>query len=226
MKEIKLQLDLHEGPIWPNINEHPTCEDPCLCTGIPAIDQDSELQKLDRDLQEIYISHYSFTHGVAYNYKQYLHDIPSMLNIMNKIKTKINSYKGVYILDEITPLLLHDMKWKKESSYKRIYLYPNFSDGPISTRHFSNTVRLCTEIPILDNDDTLKRLYEIIYSFYASHLTTQSNENTLELKKEEINEVIRLWNSFKNRLKELEDGSFVILDYAIPYFLSQLEETN
>lgn len=91
MKQIKIQLDFNNGPIWGNYyNEelHRTM------TGVDSIDDNDEIQELNKKIQDKYSSYYEFnTHDQAcwFNEDKQREEKEEMLELITNLIDKIDS---------------------------------------------------------------------------------------------------------------------------------------
>ncbi len=87
MKQVKLMLDYLQGPIWTSDVETGRPK-----TGIPSVDNDEQLRKLNKKISELYSSYYEFdSHGQAcwFDEKQEKADKGKMLGLLGKLNARL-----------------------------------------------------------------------------------------------------------------------------------------
>ena len=98
-KEIKIQLEFTEGPIW-DTDLSTGCPD----TEIPFIDNDPILIKYNQLCLNLYRSYYEFDshdQGCWFNFEQEKADKSKMLEYINIIVNRLNELNdGSYIVDD------------------------------------------------------------------------------------------------------------------------------
>lgn len=80
MKTLKISLDFTFGPLWKD-----ELVDGVLCTGIPAVDNDEIVQKLNEEISAPYSSYYEFDshdEAVWFNGHQEKEDKGKMLDLL------------------------------------------------------------------------------------------------------------------------------------------------
>ena len=107
MKTLRIMLDFLEGPIWrskfnPETGEH--------YTGIPVVDNDKTVQKLNEMIQDIYSSYYEFnSHNQAcwFNEEQEKADKEKMIGLIAELKDRLEIINdGTYVIEDMeTPRL-------------------------------------------------------------------------------------------------------------------------
>ncbi len=101
MKTIKLCLDFLNGPIWKDVYD---VKNDVLITGISIIDTDPILQELDKSVQEIYSSFYSFDksgEGCRFDEDAFNVSKESMLALIEKIKTRLDEINdGSFVVED------------------------------------------------------------------------------------------------------------------------------
>ena len=99
MRTLKISLDYLAGPLWKD-----EFIDGELKTGIPAVDNDNELQTLNDEISELYSSYYEFdSHGQAcwFNEEQEKSDKVRMLKLLSKLNARIAEINdGTFIVDD------------------------------------------------------------------------------------------------------------------------------
>ena len=107
MKEIKIQLDYSNGPLWKDSLNVKTGE---LTTGISVIDNDKAIQILNDEAEKMYESLYSFNsenNGFQFNNDKF-HQIKSQL--LSIVQTIINRLSAINdgsftVIDKATKML-------------------------------------------------------------------------------------------------------------------------
>lgn len=90
MKKIKIQLDFNNGPIWGNYYDEELNK---TMTGIDIIDNNKEIQELNKLIQEKYSSYYEFnSHHEAcwFNKEKEKQEKKEMLELITKLISLIN----------------------------------------------------------------------------------------------------------------------------------------
>ena len=105
MKIIKLDLDYLSGPIWGEIY---SVELHKSITGIDVIDNDTILQELNNQIQDLYLTYYEFgnnTQTCLFNKNRQKQDKEKMLLLLSKLKTRLNEINdgSFEVEDLITP---------------------------------------------------------------------------------------------------------------------------
>ncbi len=99
MRTLKISLDYLAGPLWKD-----EFIDGELKTGIPAVDNDNELQTLNDEISELYSSYYEFdSHDQAcwFNEEQEKSDKVRMLKLLSKLNARIAEINdGTFIVDD------------------------------------------------------------------------------------------------------------------------------
>lgn len=102
MQTVKIMLDLFNGPIWGDyfIDDKFTSG-----TGIPLIDNDVELQKINDEIYDMFESYYEFdSHDVAcwYNEEQEKADKPKMLALLKKLNDRLDEINdGSFVVEDL-----------------------------------------------------------------------------------------------------------------------------
>ena len=96
-KIITLMLDYLEGPVW-------LAEADNLYTGIPVLDTDPVLLKLNMRIQRMYSSYYEFnTHsqGCLFNEEKQKAEKEEMLSLLTQLIDRLNALNdGSYEIDD------------------------------------------------------------------------------------------------------------------------------
>ena len=105
MKIVKLDLDYLSGPIWGDIY---SVELHKSITGIDVIDNDNILQKLDNQIQNLYLTYYEFgkdTQTCLFNKDRQKQDKERMLSLLSKLKARLNEINdgSFEVEDLVTP---------------------------------------------------------------------------------------------------------------------------
>ncbi|MBQ4268804.1 MAG: RNA helicase [Clostridia bacterium] len=105
MKIIQLKLDYLSYPIF---GEYYSIEKHCTITKISVIDEDKVLKDVGNKMQTLYSSYFEFdSHDQAcwFNKEQQIKDKPKMLDLLAKLKARLNEINdgSFEIEDLITP---------------------------------------------------------------------------------------------------------------------------
>jgi len=108
MREIKIQFDYLQGPLWKERFNAKTGE---WSTGIPCIDNDKAIQLLNDEAEKMYESLYSFapgTQGCQFNRDRFEQIKPPLLSIVQTIVDRLSVINdGSYIVvDKATKNLM------------------------------------------------------------------------------------------------------------------------
>ncbi|MGB4985367.1 MAG: hypothetical protein WBO70_06300 [Erysipelotrichaceae bacterium] len=85
MKELKIKLDLFNGPIW---KEYYNLESDAAYTSIKVVDEDEQIRKLDCEAQQIFMSFYNL-------------GTDNSADIFDKDKAKMNKGKLIELIFKI-----------------------------------------------------------------------------------------------------------------------------
>lgn len=100
MKKLKISLDFMFGPIWKD-----EFIDGEACTGVPAVDNDEILQKLNEEISELYTSYYEFdSHGETcwFDKEREKADKQKMLNLLSKLNNRLAEVNdGSFEVDDL-----------------------------------------------------------------------------------------------------------------------------
>lgn len=93
----------------------------------------------------------------------------------------------------------------------------DFGEGPIWTKYYDeSTNRLLTGIDVVDNDDELwilnGKIQDLYSSFYKINYKDEPVYFDKEQEKADKEKMLVMLEKLKNRLKEINDGSFEIDD--------------
>lgn len=101
MKTIRILLDFNAGPIWKPYYDKKSKKD---STGVDIVDNDKELEKINNEIQDLYISYYYFDYnGQAcyFDEKQERADKDKMLSLLSKLNNRLNEINdGSFIVDD------------------------------------------------------------------------------------------------------------------------------
>lgn len=105
MKIVQLKLDYLSYPIF---GEYYSIEKHCTITKISVIDEDKVLKDVGNKMQTLYSSYFEFdSHDQAcwFNKEQQIKDKPKMLDLLAKLKARLNEINdgSFEIEDLITP---------------------------------------------------------------------------------------------------------------------------
>lgn len=103
---------------------------------------------------------------------------------------------------------------KMENKYQ-LELFLEFLKNPISLSDIE-TGELFTDIPVIDHDETVKRLNREIGQLYSSYFEFDSHNqpcyfNKVQEKKDK-DKMLSLFTQLVQRLDEINDGSYVVVD--------------
>ncbi len=107
-KEIKIQFDYLNGPLWKDKFNVKTGE---WTTGIPCVDDDKALQVLNDEAGKMYESLYSFNtggRGCQFDYDKYIQIKKQLLSIVQTIIDRLEAINdGTFVVaDKATKSLL------------------------------------------------------------------------------------------------------------------------
>ena len=98
---VKIMMDFLAGPLW---TYRYNSESKKFVTDNPLIDNDTELQKINNEIQDLYSSYYYFDYnGQAcyFDEKQERADKNKMLSLLNKLNNRLNEINdGSFIVDD------------------------------------------------------------------------------------------------------------------------------
>lgn len=101
-----------------------------------------------------------------------------------------------------------------ENKYQ-LELFLEFLKNPISLSDIE-TGELFTDIPVIDHDETVKRLNREIGQLYSSYFEFDTHNqpcyfNKIQEKKDK-DKMLSLFTQLVQRLNEINDGSYVVVD--------------
>ena len=105
MKEIKIQFDYLNGPLWKDkVNQFGE-----LITGIPCIDNDKAVQTLNDEAERMYDSLYSFdsSNSCVFNNEKFYQIKSQLLSLVQTLIVRLNTLNdGTFtIIDKATKIL-------------------------------------------------------------------------------------------------------------------------
>ena len=110
MNKIKLFLDFLNGPVWKDVYD---IKRDALTTGVAAIDNDTELQRINDAIQQKYSSFYSFSKtgtDCTFDETAFNASKQELLALINQLKRRLNEINnGTFeIEDFITETLSNE----------------------------------------------------------------------------------------------------------------------
>ncbi|MDO4680676.1 MAG: RNA helicase [Aerococcus sp.] len=100
---------------------------------------------------------------------------------------------------------------------KTLRIMLDFTEGPLWKDFYDmDTKELCTGIEVVDNDEELQKLNDEIQDLYGSYYKFDYHDLPCyfdeEQEKKDKDKMLFLLGKLKDRLNEINDGSFVIDD--------------
>jgi hypothetical protein len=101
MKTVKIQFDFNSGIFWPKYDSHELGK---YDTGIPVIDNDPEIWRLNDEIQNLYDSYYEFNsheQGCWFNEEQERKDKEKMLSLLEQVLARLETINdGSFVVDD------------------------------------------------------------------------------------------------------------------------------
>ena len=103
---------------------------------------------------------------------------------------------------------------------KTIRIKLDYMDGPVWKDFYNVTTKSdTTGVPIVDNDEKLKALAHEISDMFDSYYIIDEKEGVsfnYEQERKDRDKMLSLLAQLNNRLNEINDGSFVVVDEETP----------
>ena len=108
MKEIKIQFDYLNGPLWKEKLDVKTGR---WTTGVPCIDEDKAIQILNDEAERMYESLYAFnaeTKGCQFNNDRFVQIKTQLLSIVQTLISRLSSINdgSFVVIDKATQTLI------------------------------------------------------------------------------------------------------------------------
>lgn len=99
---LRIMLDFIAGPLWKDVFDVKSNN---LVAGIKIIDEDSELNKIGQEIQNLYSSYYKFDYKdkpVYFDYEQEKKDKEKMLSLLKQLNNRISELNdGSFVVEDL-----------------------------------------------------------------------------------------------------------------------------